>query len=222
MRSQVTRWNPLEGFTKSNCGKLRLGGTFPTSNSRKGVEGQIGSPGIRLRRRFSRSSLNLHQNKPPTWLVHIPGHPWVLGQVTGTLDHETHHGPDSGEAITFLHIVFSAPRFGDYIQMALFPGTPKLESRNCPEIVPGGVLGLWELITPDCEVWSRRGLNQTCSPRRHLFNDVSHSQFGGRKEVDSRLLVVGSQTGSLTPGPSFAHNLGDRCPNGQCEAIFDI
>jgi hypothetical protein len=27
----------------------------------------------------------------------------------------------------------------DYIQMALFPGTPKLESRNCPEIVPGGV-----------------------------------------------------------------------------------
>jgi hypothetical protein len=34
--------------------------------------------------------------------------------------------------------------------------------------------------------------------------------------------VVGSQTASLTPGPSFAHNLGCRCPNGQCEAIFDI
>jgi hypothetical protein len=34
--------------------------------------------------------------------------------------------------------------------------------------------------------------------------------------------VIGSQTASLTPGPSFAHNLGDRCPNGQCEAIFDI
>jgi len=49
-----------------------------------------------------------------------------------------------------------------------------------------------------------------------------HSQFGGREEVDSRLLVVGSQTGSLTSGPSFAHNLGDRCPNGQREAIFDI
>jgi len=26
----------------------------------------------------------------------------------------------------------------------------------------------------------------------------------------------------LTPGPSFAHNLGDKCSNGQCEAIFDI
>jgi len=114
----------------------------------------------------------------------------------------------------------------DYTQMALFPGTPKLESRNCPrwspEIVPGGVPRLWELITPDCQVWLRRGLNQTCSPRQDLFNDVSHSQFGGREKVDSRLLVVGSQTASLTPGPSFAHNLGYRCPNDQCEAIFDI
>jgi hypothetical protein len=26
----------------------------------------------------------------------------------------------------------------------------------------------------------------------------------------------------LTPGLSFAHNLGCRCPNGQCEAILDI
>jgi hypothetical protein len=113
--------------------------------------------------------------------------------------------------------------------MSLFPGTPgtpRSESRNCPEIVPKivpkTVPGLWELITSDCEVWSQRGLNQTCSPRRDLFNDVSHSQFGGRKEVDSILLVVGSQTASLTPGPSFAHNLGYRCSNDQCEAIFYI
>ncbi len=106
--------------------------------------------------------------------------------------------------------------------MSLFPETPKLESRNCPEIVPGGVPGLWELITPDCEVWLRRGLNQTCSPRRDLFNDVSQSQFGGREEVDSWLLMVGSQTAGLTPGPSFAHNLGYRCSNDQCEAIFYI
>jgi hypothetical protein len=86
------------------------------------------------------------------------------------------------------------------------------------EIVPG----LWELITPDCKVGSWRGLNQTCSPRRALSNDVSHSQIECRKEVDSRLLVVESQIASLTPGPSFFHNLGCRCSNGQCEAIFDI
>jgi hypothetical protein len=64
--------------------------------------------------------------------------------------------------------------------------------------------------------------NQSCSPRRDLSNAVSHSQFGRREEVDSRLLVVGSQTASLTPGPSFAHNLGCKCPNDQCEAIFNI
>ncbi len=138
------------------------------------------------------------------------------------MDHKTHHGPDSGEATTFPHVVFSAPHFGDYIQMALFPGTPKLESRNCPETVPGGVPGLWALITPDCQVWSQRGLNQTYSPRRDLSNAMSHFPFGGREEFDSRLLVVKSQTTSLTPGLSFAHNLSERCSNGQCEAIFDI
>jgi len=106
--------------------------------------------------------------------------------------------------------------------MAQIPGTPEMEFRNCPEIVLGGVPGLWELITPDCKLGSRRGLNQTCSPRRDLSNDASQFQFGLREEVDSRLLVVGSQTASLTPDPSFAHNLGDRCPNGQCEGIFDV
>ncbi len=126
-------------------------------------------------------------------------------------------------ATTILPIVYSVTLGGTHARMSLFPGTPGLESRNCPEIVLGGVPGLWELITPDYGVWLRQGLNQTYSPRRDSFsNDVSHSWFGGQEEVDSRLLVVGSQTGSLTPGPSFAHNLGYICPNGQCEAIFYI
>jgi hypothetical protein len=70
----------------------------------------------------------------------------------GTSDHKTHHGPDSGETTTFPHIVYSATLRGGYIQMALFPETPKLESRNYPKTVQGGVSGLWELITPDCQV----------------------------------------------------------------------
>ncbi len=188
----------------------------------KGVEGRARSPGIRLGRRFNRSSLNLHPKQTTTWLDHIPKHPWVWGQVMGTLDHKTHHGLDSGEATTFPLIVFSATLREGYIQMALFPGTPKLESRNYPETVPGGVLGLWELITPDCQVWSQWSLNQTCSPRQDVSNAMSHYQFGGEEEVDFWLLMIGSQIGSLTLFPSFAHNLGYRCPNDQCKAIFDI
>jgi hypothetical protein len=92
--------------------------------------------------------------------------------------------------------------------MALFPGTPKLESRNCPETVPVGVLELWELISPDHQVRLERGLNQCCSSPREIFNAMSHLRCRLREEVDSRLLVVGSQIASLTPGPSFAHNLG--------------
>ncbi len=123
--------------------------------------------------------------------------------------------PGLGEATTFPLIVFFVALCRGYTQMVLFPG-------NCPEIVPIGVPGLWELISPDCQVRLERGLNQCCSSSRELSNAMSHSLCKRRQEVDSRLLVVGSQTASLTPGPSFAHNLGCICLNGQCEASLDI
>jgi hypothetical protein len=186
------------------------------------VEGRVGSPGIRLGRD---QAFRLHEPASQTntsWLESILG-PFGVGTSHGHSNSLGHTTPRAREyATTILPIVYSAPHFGGYIQMAQIPGTPEMESRSCPEIVPGGVSGLWELITPDCEIGSRRGLNRTCSPRRDLSNDVSHSQFGLREEVDSRLLVVGSQTATLTPGLSFAHNLGDRCPNAQCEGIFHI
>jgi hypothetical protein len=45
-RSQVTGWNPLEGSTKSSCGKLKLGGTLPACNSRKGYRVELGAQGL--------------------------------------------------------------------------------------------------------------------------------------------------------------------------------
>ncbi len=109
--------------------------------------------------------------------------------------------------------------------MSLFPGTPEMESRSCPETVPVGVPGLWDVISPRPNLGSGWGLNQSYSPQREFSNAMLHSRSARRERVDSRLLVVGSQTTSLTrltPGPSFAHNLGCRCSNDQCEAIFDI
>jgi len=164
----------------------------------------------------------MHPKPTTKGLVHIREHLRVLGQATGTLTHKTHHGLDSREATTFPHIIFFAPLRGGYIQMARFPETPKLESRNCLEIVLVGVPGLWELISPDYQVWSRWGLNQGYSSLRELSNAMSHFWFGCREEVDSRLLMVGSQISNLTPDSSFAHNLGYICPNDQCEGILDI
>jgi hypothetical protein len=91
-----------------------------------------------------------------------------------------------------------------------------------PEIVPAGLPELWTAITPDCRVGLWQGLNRSCSPCRDLSNAMLQTQIGYREKVDSRLLVVGSQIANLTPNPSFAHNLGYRCPNCQCEGIFDI
>ncbi len=91
-----------------------------------------------------------------------------------------------------------------------------------PKLSRFGLPGLWAFITSRLELGLRRGLNQSCNFPRELSNAMSHSCCRRREEVDSRLLVVGNQTASLTPGPSFAHNLGYRCLNGSCEAILDI
>jgi len=94
----------------------------------------------------------------------------------------------------------------------------------------GGVLklsrvrlsGLWTLISPGSDLWLEWGSNQSYNSPQELSNTLSHSFWRCQEEVDSWLLVVRSQTASLTPSPSFLHNLGYKCPNGSCEAILDI
>jgi hypothetical protein len=67
-----------------------------------------------------------------SWLEVIL-HAFGVGTNHGlTRTHMTHHGPDLGEATTFPLIVFSAALRWGYIQVALFLGTPKVESRNSP------------------------------------------------------------------------------------------
>jgi hypothetical protein len=85
-----------------------------------------------------------------------------------------------------------------------------------------GVLRLWALITLCANLRLWWGLNQSCSPFQELFNDMSHATYTQGNLVDSRLLVVGSQTVNLIPDLSFGHNLCFRCSNESCDPILDI
>jgi hypothetical protein len=49
-----------------------------------------------------------------------------------------------------------------------------------------------------------------------------HATCTQGNQVDSWLLVVGSQIVNLTPDFSFGHNLCFICPNGSCNPILDI
>jgi hypothetical protein len=68
----------------------------------------------------------------------------------------------------------------------------------------------------------RWGLKQSCSPRQHIFNIMSHATCMQGNWGNSRLLMVGSQIVNLTVGPSFGHNLCLKCPNGSCKPTLDI
>ncbi len=91
-----------------------------------------------------------------------------------------------------------------------------------PKSRPAGLPGLWSPITLRPDLGSKCSLKQSCSSRRELSNRMSHVFCSQVFRVDSRLFLVGSQTGISTPGPSFGHNLCFRCPNEQCEPILDI
>ncbi len=97
------------------------------------------------------------------------------------------------------------------------------DSQNeIPKLSRFGLPGLWAFITSRLNLQLGRNLKQTYSSPWELSNGVSHSTCTHRDQVDSWLLVVKSQIASLTPGPSFNHNLCYICPNGSCEAILDI
>jgi hypothetical protein len=86
-------------------------------------------------------------------------------------------------------------------------------------------LGLPQLrgrITSCADLQLQWGLKKSYTPCREISNGMLHIACTSRNRVDSRLLMVGSQTTSLTFGLPFGHNLCFRCPNGQCKPILDI
>jgi len=132
--------------------------------------------------------------------------------------HKTHHNPDSGEAPPSPYSILRvSPRHlhsNGFLSSNSQRGVPKLSQLGLPR--------LCEFITFYSNLRLGWGLKRTCSSPWELSNDVSHFTCTHRGRVESRLLMVGSQIASLTPNPSFCHNLCCRCPNGSCKAIFDI
>jgi hypothetical protein len=142
---------------------------------------------------------------------------WVLGQATGNTDSldsprpglwGSHHLPPY--SILYVYPWHLHPN--GFLSHDSQGGVLKL-SRFRP-------VRLWEFINLSSDLQLGWGLKQTCSSLQELSNGVLHSTCTHWGWVDSWLLMIGSQTVSLTPGLSFDHNLCCRCPNGSCEAIL--
>jgi hypothetical protein len=159
--------------------------------------------------------MGLHKTNT-RWLVHAWNTFVVRTSHWWPRTHKIHHSPNSREATTFPHIIYSTPIHEALIQMAFCLGTPK---SKLPTL---GLPQLWPLIILCADLRLRRGLNQSYSPRQELSNDMSHATCTQGNLINSWLLVVRSQIVNLTPDPSFGHNLCFECPNGSCEPILQI
>jgi hypothetical protein len=158
-------------------------------------------------------------NQTTSWLMHN----WnTFGARTSheqTQIHKIHHGPDLGEATTFPLIVFFVFGHGANTQMSFCFRTPKLGASKFPKL---GLLQLWRPIIFWANLWLKWDLNQSCSPRLDLFNNMWHCTYTQINQGNFRLFMVGSQIDNLTSDPSFGHNLCFKYPNGSCEPILNI
>jgi len=147
----------------------------------------------------------------------------VLRRATGNTDTQDSPRPglEGSHHLPPYSILWTSPR-GPHPNGFSLPGLPW---DSCVRVLKSrqlGLLGLWSPITLRTDLGSKCSLKQSCSSRRELSNGMSHVVCSQVNRVNSRLFLVGSQTGSLTPGPSFGHNLCFRCPNEQYDPILDI
>ncbi len=210
--------NPLEGPTMQSCEKLGLEGRSRLP-ALKGGRGACWKSRDQSRKRDQIIKLESASKTNHKKVSQHSGTPLGVGTSHGHFDTQDSPRPGFGGSHhlpPYSILCNSLPR--------LHPnGSFSWDSQvGIPKLSWVGVPRLWTVIDPRPELGLGRGLNQSCSSRPELSNVVSHSLRRRREEVDSPLLVVGSQTDSLTLGPSFAHNLGCKCPNGPCEVILVI
>ncbi len=123
------------------------GAHFLSRNTSR-VEGRAGISGLGLGRLTSKSITHTDLHKPTSWLVHS----WsIFGAQTNhgqTWTHKTHHGPDLGEATTFLLIVYYVRGQRTSTQMSFCPRIPKLGVLRFSKL---RLLQLWKPITFFCK-----------------------------------------------------------------------
>ncbi len=95
----------------------------------------------------------------------------------------THHSLDSEEATTFPHIVYFAPLHRGHIRMTFCLGTPKWESRNCPETVLVAT-PLWDKCEGEAHTPKSGKLESSRTPENSEFN------FRGQISSHSSVLYV--------------------------------
>jgi hypothetical protein len=131
-RAPKSQVNPKLGRSHSNCGIFGLGARSQLP-ALKGVRGACWKFQDRIRRRTSLLNYTVLHPNPTNKLVRIHSTPfWCWDKPRATLDsldsprprfEGSHHLPPH-------NILCSS--CCTCIQMALFPETPKVESRNCP------------------------------------------------------------------------------------------
>jgi len=91
-----------------------------------------------------------------------------------------------------------------------------------PKFPKLGFPRLWNPITLCANLQLRWSLKKSCSLCQKLFNGMWHATYMQGNWGNSWLLMVRSQIGNLTHGPSFDHNLCFKYPNGSCKPILNI
>ncbi len=123
--------NPLEGPTMQSCGKLGLEGHSQLLALKRG-RGACYKSRDQTRKRDQIIKLESASKTNHKRVSLHSGTPLGVGTRHGHFDTQDSPRPGLGGSHHLPHVVFSVLLRGGYIQMALFPGTPKLESRNCP------------------------------------------------------------------------------------------
>ncbi len=131
----------------------------------------------------------LHPN-PTNKLVRTHSAPfWCWDKPRATLDSLDSPRPELGGShhLPPYSILYSSSRH-------LHPnGSFSRDSQSeVPNLSRFGLPGLWTLITSRPKLRLGRGLKQSCSSPRELFNGVLHFPYTQRNQVDYRLLVIGN------------------------------